>query len=107
MKELISPVQSEILVGAIALMVTIAFGIYGWRAGKKNGVWLAALGPLLYAAWRCHVYVTRFDPNTGYFGLDRVSVLLLEVVLAVALGTAVGKVWNSRLNGPDGPEKEE
>ena len=107
MKELISPAQSEIVVAIAALVVTIALAIYGWRKAKAGGVWLAALGPAFYAAWRCHVYVTRYDPQTGYFGLDKVSVLLLEVVLAVALGTAVGKVWNTRLNGPQKIEKTE
>jgi hypothetical protein len=101
MKELISPAQSEIVVAFAALVVTIALAVYGWRKAKLSGVWLAALGPALYAAWRCHVYVTRYDPQTGYFGLDKVSVLVVEAVLAVALGTAVGKVWSSRLKGPD------
>jgi len=107
MKELISPAQSEIVVAIAALVVTIALAVYGWRKAKTGGVWLAALGPALYAAWRGHVYLTRYDPQTGYFGLDKVSVLLVEVVLAVALGTAVGKVWNARLNGPVGIENTE
>jgi hypothetical protein len=94
MTELISPQQSEILIAFAAVVLTLALGAYGWRAAGKRGAWLALLGPLFYLAWRAHVYVTRFDPQSGYFGLDKVSVLLVEVVLALALGTLLGKVWS-------------
>ena len=97
MKELISPEQSETLVTMAALLLTLALGAYSWRLAGKRGALLALLGPLLWLSWRAHVYITRFDPQTGYFGLDKVSVLLGEVLFAVVLGVLVGKVWNRML----------
>lgn len=107
MRELISPAQCEVLVAIAAVVVMMGGAAYGWHKAKAGGLWLGALGPLLYAAWRDHTYLTRFDPDTGYFGLDKVSVLVFEAVLAIALGTAVGKVWNARLNRLDTKEKPE
>ncbi len=51
-------------------------------------------GILVFPLWQLHKYVTRFDPQTGYFGLDKVKVLLGEVVLFIALGAVMGWLWN-------------
>ena len=94
MPELVSPAQSEIFVLVAALFATVIGAFVGWRAAGKRGLLFALVGPLLFGAWRAHNYATRFDPQTGYFGLDKVSVLLLEVVAAVVLGVVLGRVWN-------------
>jgi hypothetical protein len=86
--------------------MTLVLAMYGWRIARKRGVLLALLGPLFYAAWRAHVYATRFDPQTGYFGLDKVSVLVTEIVLVLVLGTVLGRVWNAVLNGANTAEKQ-
>ena len=94
MPELVSPAQSEIFILVVAFLATVVGAFVGWRAAGKRGLAFALAGPLLFGAWRAHSYVTRFDPQTGYFGLDKVSVLLLEVVAAVVLGVVLGCVWN-------------
>ena len=98
MPELVSPAQSEVLILAAALLVAIVAGFGGWRAAGKRGLAFALLGPLLYGAWRAHVYVTRFDVQSGYFGLDKVSVLLCEVLAALVIGVVLGRAWNALVN---------
>jgi hypothetical protein len=44
--------------------------------------------------WQAHKYVTRYDPQSGYFGLDKVNVLLGEVVAFIVLGAFLGWAWN-------------
>lgn len=93
MRELISPAQSETLVLLVSLLLALALGACGARATGRRG-WLAALvGPLVFGAWQAHKYATRFDPQSGYFGLNKVSVLLGEVVVFVLAGALLGFIW--------------
>jgi hypothetical protein len=94
MQELISPAQSETLVVLLAVLSAIISAIYGFRVVGARGVLLGAVGIVVYALWQLHKYVTRFDPRTGYFGLDKVNVLLLEVVTVVVLGATLGVLWS-------------
>lgn len=93
MRELITPAQSQTLVQISAVLLTLFAGACGWRRAGWRGAWLGLLGPLLFAAWTAHQYVTRFDPATGYFGLDKVSVLLAEVVVFAGGGALIGWIW--------------
>jgi hypothetical protein len=79
MKELISPQQSETLVLVFSLLLTMSGAVWGYRAVGVRGLMAGLGGVLVYALWQVHKYVTRFDPRTGYFGLDKVNVLLLEL----------------------------
>lgn len=92
MQELISPVQSERAVLVVSLGLALAGALWGWRRLGARGLTFALVGPLLFALWQFHKWITRFDPQSGYFGLDKVWVLVLEVVLFVALGTVLGIV---------------
>ncbi|HEX8552084.1 MAG TPA: hypothetical protein VF681_11085 [Abditibacteriaceae bacterium] len=100
MPELISPAQSEVLMVAAALVLALVGAFAGWRVLGKRGLVFGLVGPLIYGAWRVHSYVTRYDPQSGYFGLDKVSVLLLEVVAALVIGVALGRAWNVLANKP-------
>lgn len=93
MQELISPEQSEKLVLILALALTLLGGFAGWRAIGTRGLMAALCGPLMWGAWRFHVWITRFDPQTGYFGLDKVWVLGVEVVMFIGLGAVLGLFW--------------
>ncbi len=94
MQELVSPQQSETLVLLAAILLAIAGGGLGFRALGKRGLTAALAGPLVWLLWQAHKYVTRYDPQSGYFGLDKVNVLLGEVVAFIVLGAFLGWAWN-------------
>lgn len=104
MKELVSPQQSETLVLIAALLLSLGGAAWAYRAVGVRGLWMILSGPLVWAAWQGHKYLTRYDPQTRYFGLDKVKVLLLEVVLFVVGGAMLGWVW-SKITAP--PQKHE
>lgn len=94
MKELISPQQSETIVLIAALVLLIGGALWGYRVLGARGIFAGLAGPLVFGLWQFHKWITRFDPQTGYFGLDKVKVLLLEVVLFVVLGAVLGVLWS-------------
>jgi hypothetical protein len=93
MRELVSPAQSEVLVSGVALLLTLIGAIVGWRVAQRRGLVAALIGPLVWVMWQGHKYVTRHDAATGYFGLDKVAVLAIEVVVFMALGLVLSAVW--------------
>lgn len=98
MQELISPAQSEklVLIGALLLALWGAWA--GYRALGTKGLMGALPGVLVLPLWQLHKYLTRFDPQTGYFGLDKVKVLMGEAVLFIVLGAVMGWTWNKISN---------
>lgn len=90
MSELITPAQSEMLIQITASALSLLGAGLGWKVFGRRGVLLGAAGPLVYALWQFHKWMTRFDPHSGYFGLDRVWVFSLEVLLFVCLGVLLG-----------------
>lgn len=98
MQELVSPGQSETLVLLAAVVLTLVGAILGFRAAGKRGLMAALVGPLIWLLWQGHKYVTRYDSKSGYFGLDKVNVLLGEVVGFIILGAVLGWAWN-RIGG--------
>jgi hypothetical protein len=104
MQELISPAQSDMLVLIGALLLALWGAFAGWRAIGAKGFIGAIPGILVLPLWQVHKYLTRFDPQTGYFGLDKVKVLLGEAVLFIALGAVMGWTWNKISNGKNEAE---
>jgi hypothetical protein len=94
MEELISPAQSEKLVLMSAVAVTLIGAGWGYRVLGARGLMAGLAGPLVFVLWQFHKYITRYDPASGYFGLDKVKILLLEVVLFIAVGVALGWIWD-------------
>jgi hypothetical protein len=66
----------------------------GFWAAKTPGLVAILAGPLVFLLWQGHQWITRYDPNSGYFGLDKVWVLGLETVVFVAIGVLCGWGWN-------------
>jgi hypothetical protein len=95
MQELISPQQSDTIVLVATLLFAVIGGVWGWRAVGTRGLVGAVPGVLILPLWMFHKWITRYDPQSGYFGLDKVKVLLLEVALFVVLGVVMGWVWNT------------
>ncbi len=94
MKELISPSQSDTLVLIASILVALGGALWGFRVLERRGLWAGLGGVLVYVLWQAHKYVTRYDAQSGYFGLDKVSVLLGEVVAFVLLGAICGVLWS-------------
>jgi hypothetical protein len=94
MQELVSPEKAQQLVILLAAALAVLGGGLGWyNAGGPRGLVAALFGPLTFGLWGFHNWITRYDPNTGYFGLDKVWVWGLEVILFVALGVVLGMGW--------------
>lgn len=94
-RELISPQQSQVLVLALAFLCALVGAYVGWkRGGKRAALFAGALGLLIWPLWKAHEWATRFDPASGYFGLESVWLLLGEAALAIALGALIGRVWH-------------
>ena len=95
MRELISPAQSETLALIFALLAMFGGALFGWKSlGARGAALLGIGGALIYPLWRFHSWITRYDPQSGYFGLDKVRVLALEAALFIVLGAALGTAWN-------------
>jgi hypothetical protein len=101
MQELISPQQSEQLILLAAGVLLVGGAIWGVKVLGGRGVLAGLIGPLIFGLWQFHKWITRYDPQTEYFGLDKVWVLLLEIVLFVALGAAAGIVWKKFISRRD------
>ena len=90
--------ERALLVVALAgPVVGVAVGaLAGWprkRAGWSalQGLCVGLLGAVVYGLWQVYDYLTRYDPETNYVGLHRVSALALSafVFIAVGVGCAV------------------
>lgn len=69
-----------------------------FRKRLVQGFGVGCLGVLNWILWRYYSWTVRYDPATGYVGLHRVSVLLINVVVFVAVGVALGVVWGVLAN---------
>ncbi len=92
--ELISPERADQLVLLAAIALSVLGAILGFWAAKTRGLVAILAGPLVFLLWQGHQWITRYDPQTNYFGLDKVWVLALEVVIFVAIGGLGGWIWN-------------
>ncbi len=92
--ELISPERADQLVLFAAIALSLIGAITGFWAAKTRGLMLVLGGPLVFLLWQGHKWITRYDPDTQFFGLDKVWVLGLEVVVFLSLGATCGWIWN-------------
>ncbi len=102
MHELIDPAKLEwaiALLAALALPAGLTCGAWlGWARGQMRwyltrGIALGLLGPVVYAVWRYYRWMVRIDPETGYVGLHKSSVLFLNVLVFVVFGAVVGLIY--------------
>jgi hypothetical protein len=93
--ELISPAQSQVLMALLAFVCALVAGGFGFkRGGAKLGLCGLLLGASVWPAWKAHEWATRYDPQTGYFGLESVKVLALEATAFVVVGALAGAIWS-------------
>ena len=94
-RELITPEQSQVLVLALALLCALVGAFVGWKRGRaKAALFAGAVGLLIFPLWKAHEWATRFDPSSGYFGLESVWLLLGEALTAAVLGALIGRLWH-------------
>ena len=84
--------QAILIGGPLWLLVCLAVGLVG---RGKAGAWLRAaaigmLGPAVTVLWLLYSYLVRYDPETGYFGLDKLWVLALNAIVFVLVGALFG-----------------
>lgn len=89
----------QLLAIAVPLIAIIVGLIVGARrrniiAGLGKGIAIGVLGPLLYGLWLMYSYLIRYDPQTGYVGLHRVTVLLVNVAIFAGIGVVLGLVYS-------------
>jgi hypothetical protein len=84
-----------LLVGAVLVAAK-----RGTQTTMLKAVLLAALGPLLLGLWLLYSHLVRYDPRSGYFGLDKLWVLAANVgvfvVVGAGYGYVAGRVWRPR-----------
>jgi len=72
----------------------------------RRGLYLAIIGPIIIGLWLLWSWMTRYDPQTGYYGLDKVWVLVVNTAIFVVVGGLYGlglrRVWS-----PTEPPAEE
>ncbi len=104
--ELIDLRRFDALMRAVAVVLPVVGVLLGLLTGTlrkavgeglKRGVAFGLLGPLCYGLWRFFAWMVRYDPVTGYCGLHRVSVLLLNVVIFALVGIGLGVAYRRLL----------
>lgn len=111
-----------VLIAVAAPVLGLLIGALWGRArkametGVTRGLAFGLLGPVVLVMWRVYKYMVRYDPESGYVGLHKISVLLINVALFALVGVLLGVIYG-KLLGPhrrplheeaqDRPENEE
>ena len=87
------------LVGLIGLPAGLLIGAVLGRLRSRMGWYLSRgaaiglLGPIVYGLWRYYRWTVRLDPESGYIGLHKPSVLFLNVVFFAVFGAILGVIY--------------
>ncbi len=91
------------------LIGAIAGGLQGrLLEGLGRGIAFGMLGPIVLVMWRFYRHMVRYDPETGYVGLHKMSVFVLNVCIFAVVGIVLGALYGKLIRGAGPPaEKEE
>jgi hypothetical protein len=92
-----------------ACLLTGALSAVARRQGLGallKGAFLGSIGPVVVGLWLLYSWMTRYDPQTGYLGLDKVWVLAVNAVLFIVVGAAYGSL-GGRLWARGAPQEAE
>ena len=102
MHELIDLAKFELAIRILAGAALPAGLIVGAWLGRLRGEmrWyltrggaVGLLGPILYALWCYYRWIVRLEPESGYIGLHKPSVLFLNVVFFAVFGAILGVIY--------------
>ena len=94
------------LVGIVGLPAGLLIGaLLGQMRGRRRwylsrGAALGLLGPIAYGLWCYYRWTVRLDPTTGYVGLHKFSVMLINVAVFATLGIILGLAYGRILRHP-------
>jgi hypothetical protein len=104
MKELISlETANKVIMALGVLWVPLAAGV-GYLLARRSerrasllrrAAVAATIGPVAIGLWRLYLYLVRFDPQTGYFGLVSLKVLGLCLLIFAAVGALYGRLLST------------
>jgi hypothetical protein len=114
----IKTVDTALKIGAVVwllvcLLVGVAVGAIrqAWKTSLIRALSIGAIGPVVGVLWLFYSYMVRYDPETGYFGLDKVWVLIVNAAVFVLVGAGFGylvrRVWALPEARPAEAEPEE
>jgi len=91
--------------GLCLLIGLLAMALRRSGAGPLvRGTFLAVIGPVVIGLWLLWSWMTRYDPQTGYYGLDKVWVLAVNAAIFVAVGALYGylaaRLWARTASPP-------
>lgn len=102
MKEIIDERTVELIIRVIAIggpIIGLLIGVLVGAVRKQvarsalNGLGIGSLGILIWIMWVYYSWTVRYDPKTGYVGLHKVSVLLVNLLVFSVVGAIVGALW--------------
>lgn len=109
----IGAVDAAVKLGAVAwLLVSLVAGLVvgaargAWRASLVRALSLGAIGPVVGVLWLFYSHMVRYDPETGYFGLDKLWVLAVNAVIFVLVGGGFGYLIRRVWTQPPAPARE-
>lgn len=108
MRQLLDLTKFELamqIIAVAALPVGLGGGaLLGWLRGQIR-YWLirggavGLLGPIFYIMWCYYRWMVRLDPEAGYVGLHKPSILFLNIAVFVAFGVVLGLLYGKVLRG--------
>ena len=104
MKELITiETANQVVLAAGLAWVPIAAAV-GYLLARRSPRRMSLLrrtalavtiGPVVIGLWNLYLYLVRFDPHTGYFGLVSLKVLGFCLLIFAAVGALYGRLLST------------
>jgi hypothetical protein len=98
MDSLVSQELAEQLMAGVGIVgiIILILAVVGWPkvvfagAWRRQGLLVGILLGLNWPAWKAYNWMVRFDPVTGYSGLDSVKAIAVLIMVFVSCGLALG-----------------
>lgn len=100
MRELIDfDVAQAVVLTTAAMVGTLAMAVCVWALAKRRmqiafySFFLSCVFGAVIGLWCAYNWHCRYDPQTDYFGLEKVRVLGVNFAMFLATGAALGVLW--------------
>jgi tetrahydromethanopterin S-methyltransferase subunit C len=67
--------------------------------GTGRGLAFGMLGPVVFIMWHFYRYMIRYDPASGYVGLHKMSVFVLNIAVFAIVGVLLGALYGKLVAG--------